>query len=61
MGTSAHPGLRGLRRLDAIERADLLVTYTSNVRSGPAQQDALVHFVERGGRWLALHGTNSAH
>jgi type 1 glutamine amidotransferase len=46
--------------LDAIERADLLVTYTCNVRPDPAQQQALVRFVERGGRWLALHGTNSA-
>ncbi len=48
------------RCLDAIERADLLVTYTCNVRPDPAQQDALVRFVERGGRWLALHGTHSA-
>ena len=46
--------------LDALERADLLVTYTNNVRPVATQQDALVNFVERGGRWLALHGTNSA-
>ena len=26
----------------------------------PAQQHALVEFVRRGGRWLALHGTHSA-
>ena len=48
------------RCLDALERADLLVTYTCDVRPAPEQQDALVEFVERGGRWLALHGTHSA-
>lgn len=44
----------------ALARADLLVTYTCNVRPDAAQQAALVEFVERGGRWLALHGTSSA-
>ena len=44
----------------ALTPADLLVTYTCDVRPGPGEQDALVSFVERGGRWLALHGTNSA-
>jgi type 1 glutamine amidotransferase len=48
------------RCLDALERTDLLVTYTCDVRPTPEQQDALVGFVERGGRWLALHGTHSA-
>jgi type 1 glutamine amidotransferase len=46
--------------LDALAAADLLVTYTCNVRPSPEQQQALVRFVERGGRWLALHGTHSA-
>jgi type 1 glutamine amidotransferase len=46
--------------LDALERADLLITYTNNVRPVATQQDALVNFVDRGGRWLALHGTNGA-
>lgn len=45
---------------DALERADLLVTYTCNQRPDVEQQQRLVEFVERGGRWLALHGTNSA-
>jgi type 1 glutamine amidotransferase len=45
--------------LDALQRADLLVTYACNLRPIGTQQDALVNFVERGGRWLALHGTNS--
>src|ERR1700685_818692 len=44
----------------ALERADLLVTYTCDVRPSPAEQDALAGFVDRGGRWLALHGTHSA-
>jgi type 1 glutamine amidotransferase len=46
--------------LAAIEAADLLVTYTCNVRPDPDQQAALAAFVRRGGRWLALHGTHSA-
>lgn len=45
---------------DALERADLLVTYTCNNRPDREQQLQLVEFVERGGRWLALHGSNSA-
>ena len=44
----------------ALDGADVLVTYTCDVRPTDAQQDALAAFVARGGRWLALHGTNSA-
>jgi type 1 glutamine amidotransferase len=44
----------------ALARADLLVTYTCNVRPDAAQQRALTDFVAQGGRWLALHGTSSA-
>src|SRR5260370_1239091 len=47
------------RCLDALERADLLVSYTCDVRPTPEPQDALVAFVERGGRCLALHGPPS--
>ena len=36
------------------------MTYTCNVRPDPMEQLALVDFVRRGGRWLALHGTHSA-
>ena len=46
--------------LDALTGADLLITYTCNVRPDAEQQRALTEFVERGGRWLALHGTSSA-
>ncbi|KDN77331.1 hypothetical protein DF19_12350 [Streptomyces olindensis] len=45
--------------LPALEAADLLVTYTCDVRPDTGQREALAHFVERGGHWLALHGTNS--
>ena len=44
----------------AIARAKFLLTYTCDVRPTPAQQDALAKFVRDGGRWVALHGTNSA-
>lgn len=43
----------------AIGNADALVSYTCDVRPDEGQQDALSGFVERGRRWLALHGTNS--
>ncbi len=45
--------------LDALDGADFMVTYVHDVRPTPEQQQALVSFVERGGRWLALHGTIS--
>jgi type 1 glutamine amidotransferase len=43
----------------AINEADLLITYTCDVTPSLAEQEALRAFVERGGRWYALHGTNS--
>lgn len=45
--------------LDAITAADFLVSYTCDVVPTEAQQVALRAYLERGGRWLALHGTNS--
>ena len=45
--------------LDAIRNARFLVTYTCDVIPSLEQQEALRAWVERGGRWLALHGTNS--
>jgi hypothetical protein len=45
---------------DALSRADVLVTYTCDTRPSPPQQQQLVDFVARGGRWVALHGTNAA-
>lgn len=45
---------------DAIARADALVTYTTDVIPDDAQIEALDAFLQRGGRWFALHGTNAA-
>jgi type 1 glutamine amidotransferase len=45
--------------VDAIEHADFLVSYTCDVVPSRAAQDAIRGFVERGGRFFALHGTNS--
>ena len=44
---------------DAIAAADFLVTYTCDVPGTPEQQRALAEYVAGGGRWFALHGTNS--
>ena len=46
--------------IEAIADSDFLVSYTCNVRPTQAAQDNLRSWVERGGRWFALHGTNSA-
>ena len=43
----------------ALEAADLLITYTCDVTPSLVEQEALRAWVERGGRWYALHGTNS--
>lgn len=61
---SRHPHVRtrvfqDYQDIEAIERADLLISYTCNVRPDPVQQAALVEHVESGGRWLALHATNA--
>jgi uncharacterized protein len=45
--------------LDAIRASRFLVTYTCDVVPSLEQQEALRVWVEGGGRWLALHGTNS--
>ncbi len=45
--------------LAAIAAADFLVTYTCDVTPSLPEQEALRAFVDKGGRWLALHGTNS--
>jgi len=42
------------------EGTDVLITWTCDVRPTPEQSKELVEFVRRGGRWLALHGSNSA-
>jgi uncharacterized protein len=45
--------------LAALASARFLVTYTCEVIPDAAQTSALEQFVRSGGRWLALHGTNS--
>jgi type 1 glutamine amidotransferase len=45
--------------LEAIAACDFLITYTCDVTPSLVEQEALRAFVERGGRWYALHGTNS--
>ncbi len=46
--------------LSGFDRAQILVTYTCDVRPSIAAQHAIRDWVEAGGRWVALHGTNSA-
>ena len=45
---------------EAIANGSILVSYTCDVRPSPAAQKAISSWVEGGGRWLALHGTNAA-
>ena len=45
---------------DAIAAGSILVSYTCNVRPSEAAQATIRAWVEGGGRWIALHGTNSA-
>ncbi len=45
--------------LEAIGAADFLVSYTCDVMPSLAEQEALRAWLEAGGRWYALHGTNS--
>ena len=46
--------------VEAIAASDFVVSYTCNLRPTEKSQHALRAFVEGGGRWMALHGTNSA-
>ncbi|MDB5481345.1 MAG: hypothetical protein JWO83_2398 [Caulobacteraceae bacterium] len=45
--------------LAAIKAADFLVSYTCDVTPRLDEQEALRAWLEAGGRWYALHGTNS--
>lgn len=47
------------RDTDGIAASDFLVSYTCDLRPSEDEQRALADFVRGGGRWLALHGTNS--
>lgn len=43
----------------ALAAADILITYTCDVTPSLAAQEALKDWLRKGGRWYALHGTNS--
>lgn len=45
--------------VEAIEAADILITYTCDVTPSLKAQEALRDWLRKGGRWYALHGTNS--
>lgn len=45
--------------VEAIAAADMIISYTCNVVPSEKAQEALRDWVEAGGRWYALHGTNS--
>ena len=45
--------------LDALAEADFIVSYTCNVVPSLTAQEALREWVQAGGRWYALHGTNA--
>jgi type 1 glutamine amidotransferase len=57
-----HPHVR-ITVSDGYDRdlsaADALVSYTCRRRAEPEQRAAIVDFVARGGRWLALHASNA--
>jgi len=46
-------------RREAISNADILITYTCDVVPSQNIQKELRRWLKAGGRWLALHGTNS--
>lgn len=59
-----HPHVRvkvasDYRDTQGIADSSFLVTYTCDLRPSEEEQRALADFVEGGGRWLALHGTNA--
>ncbi|MEJ8567368.1 ThuA domain-containing protein [Elongatibacter sediminis] len=48
------------RDQDNLHHANALITYTSDVVPAEAEIDSLAQFLREGGRWFALHGTNSS-
>jgi uncharacterized protein len=57
-----HPDYEDTTRFEpgAEFAAQILVTYTCDVRPSERAQRVLREWVEAGGRWVALHGTSSA-
>jgi type 1 glutamine amidotransferase len=50
---------RDFSDIEALSSADVLVSYTCNIRPTTLEAQALRTFVSEGGRWLALHATNA--
>lgn len=44
---------------EAIANSALLITYTCDLRPTPEEQEALADFLDKGGKWFALHATNA--
>lgn len=44
---------------ELIRQADLLITYCCDLVANPEETEVLAQWLHGGGRWLALHGTNS--
>ena len=44
---------------ERLSACQFLVTYTCDVLPTPEEVTAIKAFLDKGGRWLALHGTNS--
>lgn len=45
--------------IEALKEADFIISYTCDVIPPIEAQEALQDFIKKGGRWYALHGTNS--
>ncbi len=61
---SEHPALRvrvadSYQDIEAIQASRALITYTCNLVPTEPEQLALRDWVTAGGKWFALHGTNS--
>ena len=59
-----HPEIRtrvfeDYENLDAVREADMIISYTCDVVPSLAAQEVLRDWLDAGGRWYALHGTNS--
>lgn len=59
-----HPQIRttvaaDYSRLERLEQCRFLITYTCDLMPTPEQAAQLKAWMENGGKWMALHGTNS--
>lgn len=45
--------------IDRLDACSLLITYTCDLMPSSGELTAIEAWLQRGGRWLALHGTNS--